>query len=409
MIPLRSEYNHIKDFDERLCKLASQVRVLGELNWPDTVKEQFLAGVAKGERPRLAFQYPAITHPKQIEALQGFLRDIGRDHPALDLMRANAESFLSALHMIDARGTTRITEISSQLYGRPSDTLPLYDGVTILDAARFFLTTADSFTSERGYQEPEYIDARELFGFLGRHLREAGLIGHIDLIFDAQIASKVSVTSSAIRIRSGAKFSIYEADQLLHHEVMTHALTSINGRNQPILSSMQFTAPRITRAQEGLAQFAELVSGAIHIHRLKRVALRIIAIDMALSGADFMQLYDFFCENGQNAEESYLSAMRILRGGTPNGGIVFLKDNVYLQGMLEVQAFFIQAFQQQDLHTLEILFSGKMALEDVPALLAMQQQGLLQAPEFIPSWYQNIHTLVARLAFTQFASNLKTS
>lgn len=409
MIPLRSEYVHIKHFDERLCKIASQVRVLGELNWPDAVKERFLQAIARGDKPVLQFSYPTINHHHQIDALKSFLGDIGHDHPALELMRLNAESFLSALQMIDARGTPRVTEISSQLYGLPSDTLPLYEGVTILDAARFFLATADSFTSERGYQEPEYIDGRELFGFLGRHLREAGLVGHIDLLFDSHIASKVAVTSSAIRIRSGAKFSVYEADQLLHHEVMTHALTSINGRNQPILASMQYTAPRITRAQEGLAQFAELVSGAIHIHRLKRVALRIIAIDMALGGADFIELYSFFLQNGQNEEESYLSAMRIFRGGTPEGGIVFLKDNVYLQGMLEVQAFFIQAFQQQDLHALDILFTGKMALEDVPTLLTLQQQGLLQAPEFIPSWYQNIHTLVARLAFTQFASNLKTS
>ena len=39
---------------------------------------------------------------------------------------------------------------------------------------------------------------------------------------------------------------------------------------------------RTLTTQEGLATFAEVITGSMDIHRLKRLALRTVAIEMAL-------------------------------------------------------------------------------------------------------------------------------
>jgi hypothetical protein len=60
---------------------------------------------------------------------------------------------------------------------------------------------------------------------------------------------------------------------------------------------------------------------------------------MALEGADFIELFKFFVDAGQSEEESVKSAQRIFRGGAVKGGVVFTKDAVYLQGLMEVHTY----------------------------------------------------------------------
>ena len=74
---------------------------------------------------------------------------------------------------------------------------------------------------------------------------------------------------------------------------MTHSLTAINGASQLKLPLLSRGAPRTTKTQEGLATFSEIITGCMDIFRLKRLALRIVAIDKALSGANFYELFEF--------------------------------------------------------------------------------------------------------------------
>ena len=62
------------------------------------------------------------------------------------------------------------------------------------------------------------------------------------------------------------------------HEAFIHTLTSLNGRHQPHLKVLGLGAPRTTRTQEGLATFAEIITGAIDISRLRRIALRVVMV-----------------------------------------------------------------------------------------------------------------------------------
>ena len=81
-----------------------------------------------------------------------------------------------------------------------------------------------------------------------------------------------------------------------------------------MLPSLALSSPRITATQEGLATFAEQITGSIDIERMKRISLRIEAVAMALDGADFIEVFRYFLDAGQSRSDSFTSAQRVFRG-----------------------------------------------------------------------------------------------
>jgi hypothetical protein len=150
--------------------------------------------------------------------------------------------------------------------------------------------------------------------------------------------------TTPMRIRGSAVFSDLEFDQVCHHEAPVHMATALNGRRQAKLKSLGLGDPRNTRTQEGIAVFAELVTGSIDISRLCRLALRIQALKLGPDGGDFIDCFKFFLEGGQDQLEAFQSAQRIFRGGDVRGRIVFTKDSAYLKGVMETHVFFTWPF-----------------------------------------------------------------
>ena len=59
------------------------------------------------------------------------------------------------------------------------------------------------------------------------------------------------------------------------------------------LNCLGLGAPRTTRNQEGIAVLAELITNSIDISRLRLIALRVMAVQGALDGADFIDIFRF--------------------------------------------------------------------------------------------------------------------
>jgi uncharacterized protein (TIGR02421 family) len=186
-----------------------------------------------------------------------------------------------------------------------------------------------------------------------------------------------------------------------------HSLTALNGREQPFLKSLGLNSPRITATQEGLAVFAELITRSIDVGRMKRISLRIIAIDLALRGADFIDVFKFFLDNGQSDTDSFNSAMRVFRGAPLTGGHAFTKDTVYLHGMLSVHTFFRWTLRQQKLPLVRFLFSGKMTLQDCLSFEPLFDSGYIKPPLYVPAWAQRTHGLAGYLSFSLFANRIR--
>jgi uncharacterized protein (TIGR02421 family) len=398
----------IIDTNQRFCAAIKDITILGATNWPETAKQEFMANMSRGDLLMPVFEYPKRDFTDKKAILRGIIDEVsGLGHPATNLIKRNAESYFSALVMLENLGTPAVTEISKDLYGSPYDVIPGYK-YTSLQAANYFLEVCGTFKSEEmeAFTDNREMDARTLRVYLLSRMKHVFGTKEIKVDLVPDLASKASVSASRVKLRESAIFKEHEARQLLHHEVFTHALTSINGAMQPYMPSMQFNAPRITATQEGLAQFSELITGSIHLLRLKRIALRIIALDMAFNGADFIDLFKFFKKQGDSDEESYLSAMRIFRGGTPKGGVIFMKDGVYIKGMLEVYSFFIKSMKENKLEQMRIFFAGKMTTTDVEDMNSMADTEILEQPKYIPLWFEQIHNLAAILAFMKFVTNL---
>jgi len=84
-----------------------------------------------------------------------------------------------------------------------------------------------------------------------------------------------------------------------------------------------------TKTQEGLAVFSELITGTMDINRMRRLSDRMIAIQMSMEGADFLEVFQYFLEQTQgNQDQSFENTQRVFRGGVLTGGAPFTKDIV---------------------------------------------------------------------------------
>ena len=392
--------------DQRLLAAVKGIRILSTVSWPASLEDRMIAAYSNGRfaLPEVSYQPPDLSAERA--ELATIEREAGYDDPLGEYLSRTAESWRIAAEMLEAVGTSKVTAPSIVLYGRPGDTIPGSDRSN-LDAARYFVELSDELGSDLLADEVNLsIPADQLRDDLSHTLDEFFGAGQIAVEVDPELTAKAAAGATRIRLRGGTCFSEYDRHQLLAHEAFVHSLTALNGRAQPVLASLGRTSPRVTATQEGLAVFAELMSGAIDISRLKRISLRILAIDMALSGADFVEVYRFFSSCGQSPADSFHSAQRVFRGVPLTGGAAFAKDNVYLSGLLAVHTFFRWALKQRRMDMLRNLFAGKLALHDVISLEPHFASGAILPPHWLPPWMKHVHGLAGKLAFSLFVNRI---
>ena len=126
------------------------------------------------------------------------------------------------------------------------------------------------------------------------------------LVVDELSANAVASTSR-IKIRRDAQFTAKDAAQLLNHEAFIHVATGMNGREQTDIPILAIGHPGTTRTQEGLAVYSEYVSGTLDLDRLRRLADRILAVQMVIDGADFIEVYRWFLDRSATPEQAFES------------------------------------------------------------------------------------------------------
>jgi uncharacterized protein (TIGR02421 family) len=398
---------HHAALDARMTAAVRGIRLLETLSWPASAQESFLAAWKIGRIHLPKIDYPSNDYTAVRGELEAVAAGADPDHPLGLYLQRTAESWRIATRLLDAAGSHRITAYSTRLYGRPVEMLP-GNGPTNFEAAQHFVALADDMDQELRAIEPDAVMAAETVRDDLQREIDAFFVDHkVKVELDPGLIAKAAASPTRIRVRTNTGFSEYDRHQLLVHEAFVHTLTGINGREQPLLKSMARGAPRTTATQEGLATFAELISGSMDIERMKRISLRIVAIDMAINGADFVQVFRFFLDAGQTQEDSFASTQRVFRGAPLGGGAAFTKDTVYLHGQLSVHTFFRWCLRHRKLAIARQLFAGKLALEDVFALQPMFDDGTIAAPHYLPPWMQRANGLAGMLAFSLFANKIK--
>ena len=404
---LAPDIAHHAALDLRMVKAVRAIKLLSLVSWPIEVQHAFLAQWARGDTALPQHAYPRHDFSEARRELDAIIAEADPQHPLGRYLCDSAQSWSIAAELLESLGTPAVTAHSVRLFGRPDEPLP-GNGPTTRDAARHFIDIADELDRELlAPSEQVAISATALQLQLQSDLDDFFNQRVIDVVLDPQLIAKAAAGATRIRLRAGAAFSDYDRHQLLEHEAFVHSLTALNGRQQPLLPSLALSSPRTTATQEGLATFAEQITGSIDIERMKRVSLRIEAVAMALDGADFVQVFRYFLDAGQNQIESFSSAQRVFRGVPLTGGCAFTKDTVYLRGLIGVHTFFRWALRQRKLRLCRNLFAGKMTLADVQNFEPLFDSGVIVPPRWLPQWVARANGLAGMLAFSLFANRIR--
>jgi len=388
---------------KHLDKAAGSLRVLSSIAWSPALKTAFLS---KGTLPNPV--YAPVDTGKAREEVLAAKALIDGDHVISEWLGRLSDSLTSTIGLIETRGTPEFFAYSTDLYGRP--TRLMLDGQTkVLDMAQHMDQSLEGLDferlvmegSERHLTDAQF--ARQLRSRLSRHFATDAPA----VIISPTVTAKAAASSTRIRIRQGATFTESDVDQLLHHEALIHTATALNGKAQKDFPILGRGHPGTTEIQEGLAVFAEIITGSMDPRRFKRLSGRVLAIQMAVDGADFKDVYEFFLNRNDDPSQSYENARRVFRGGVISGGAPFTKDMVYLNGLLRVHNFMRTVVRMGRSDLIRVLFVGKMDIEDVPALAHLAANDKLQSPKFMPPWVKDLRFLVSYMAYSGFLNRVK--
>jgi uncharacterized protein (TIGR02421 family) len=388
------------------------------LAWPLSVRDEFLADGGR-ELPRVT--YPSVDTRPVHDALAQARPVIARCGLAKSWFERTADRLELAARMIEGTGTPAFHRASHELYGSPAEALPdssdsplqlarrlrrIIDRLNHLDLG----APADATATDQDVARRMSAAVLRLFG------DEAPAVEIVD-----SLSANATAGAERIRIRAGARFTDRDVEQLVHHEAGIHVATALNGRAQSELPILASSHPGTTRTQEGLAVFSEFITGCMDVDRLERLADRVLGIQMAVEGADFIEVYrDFLDKAHHRAAHSsngeveidlqriaFEQARRVFRGGVLTGGAPFTKDAVYLDGLLRVHDFLRSLVAAGRADVLQLLFCGKLSLADVPVLCELAEMGLLKAPKFLPRWAADRRFLVSYLAYSGFLGRVR--
>jgi len=186
--------------------------------------------------------------------------------------------------------------------------------------------------------------------------------------------SELMVSFGRLLIPEAAALRADRVEPLLHHEIGTHVVTYQNGARQP-LTLLTVGLPGYDETQEGLAVLAEYLTGGLDPRRLRVLAARVVAIGKMLDGAGFLQIFDSLRnEHRMPARTAWSIAIRVVLGG---GSV---KDAIYLRGITRI----LEALA--DDCSLDVLFVGKLSLDQVPMIQDLLDREVLQPPWVRPRW-----------------------
>jgi len=386
----------------QLERAASYLPILRSVGWAASDKEKFLKTKAL---PKPVYS-EVDTQPAR-DILSGMSITEG-DHPVFKWLERTADTLRTTADMLDARGTPAFFTQSAKLFGAPDDVM--LDGTTkVVDlAAHMDAIFADiSFDNLNLGAADEEFNAHDFAERLQPSLQryfgdDLPAVKVVD-----SLSAKAIAGSKRIRLRQDAVFTARDVDQLLQHEAFIHAGTAKNGRRQDAFPILGRAHAGTTEIQEGLAVFAEIISGAMDPYRFRRLSDRVHVINMSVEGADFKDVFDVYMERFDDPSKAYNNTFRVFRGGVISGGAPFTKDIVYLKGLMRVHNFMRTVVSLKRADLIRLLFVGKLDVEDIPALAYLRKEGLIHAPKYLPPWVKDLRFLVSYLAYSAFLNQVK--
>ena len=289
------------------------------------------------------------------------------DPTLADFFASKREELDRQITLLNDRNSTQFLHGSIQLFGQIDQAL--------LDAAKLIMAQSSTKQLSPGKllnAEQFAQKAREEIAYYQQ--TDSSLASKVEVRDDI---TGIMVSHGNFLIGSDAHVSEARLSASLNHEIGTHALTYHNGKKQP-LQQLYAGMAGYEELQEGLAVLSEYLCGGFTLDRLQMLAGRVIAVHCICSGADFVETFNTLQqEYGFKPFTAFTITMRVFRGGG------YTKDMVYLRGLLDVIEYLKQDCE------LEILYSGKIALEHLPLLHELRWREVLKPIALTPRYLED--------------------
>lgn len=407
MSALHHYQQHVKQLSDRLVAIQQPIRILDAIKWPSQWRDEFFAKGANTPPPATKAYYQDVAlgfsmdEKKQqlTELLADIKKTLGKKDPLGLILQDTTAQYLRVLELLRDRGTTGFIDHSRALYGSAKDHL-LGDRRSLKEVAEH-LCEIFSLPAARhiSFAQPKLHDAASSVAILQSKMDSYFTKHQVQVKLSDGIVSDAAAGGDTIKLNSKASFSNRDLHVLEVHEGWVHVGTTLNGRAQPYASWLGVGSPRIAAHQEGLAVLLETFTFASFPARARRISDRVTAIHMAEQGANFMDVYRHFVQNGISANDSYAIAQRVFRGGRVDGGAVFTKDLSYVRGFVENLNFIHSAISSGRPELIPMLFIGKINLADIPALYSAYLNGVIAPPQYVPPMFDDLNGLYVWFGF----------
>ncbi|UTV29780.1 flavohemoglobin expression-modulating QEGLA motif protein [Photobacterium atrarenae] len=347
----------VLQLDRQLYALAKGINTLSYIN-PSNLKQEKRRFLHRpyDYQPQFTYRQLDIDPYKFREALYRLPVEAIRDADIQKMYRKVIDQLAVRIDLLASIGHDEFLYNSLRYYGRPDD----------LDIAnaRFIL-----HAQAQKAPEPSLLSAQEAMAAFRQAADEYGI--PCKVVGSRKLIARAMVSGQTIKVNLNSSFSPGDLNALIHHELGVHLVTSVNADRQP-LKVLKLGLPGNTHTQEGLAILCEHLSGSFPLHRLKTLALRVIAVDLLVRGDTFNDTYHQLKHDYQlGQDEAFTITARAYRGGG------FTKDYLYLRGLRDA----LNCYQAGDLSALLV---GKTGFDFKPLLDELITREILNPPSFMP-------------------------
>lgn len=343
----------VSKFNTPLNKADEQNRLYAALDAGETYNPQFVYEEAPTDYDR-----PLID----------FLRKLDPTLSAWEkLIFDQVVQILGELETLQTHSPAQITANSIQSSGLPTPDL--------VAAAQEYLQQNAEDIVERNIPAEDAADS--LRSALARaQLAEWKVV--VDPVMNARMM--VRSVDKEVYVNANAEFNDSEIKRLLVHEVGTHVFRYVNGEAQPLRLLRKGLSGYIM-TEEGMATYNETKYDVQDISVMRKYALRVICAYMALTHS-FVEVFTNLIEY-TTRDEAFDIVTRAKRGfrDTSEYG-AHIKDKVYFEGYRKVSTHL-----QENPEDYELLMSGKIKLEMLPAIRELQKHDAWTSPKLLPDLF----------------------
>jgi uncharacterized protein (TIGR02421 family) len=407
----------VKRLSQRIVEAQRPIRVLDAIKWDPSFESELrkrkfkslpVGGPELFEKNTLGFD------PKQkLEEFKDLIGDIqsslGNEDDLGALLVSICEQYRDVVRLLQSRGTEKFGEYSRKLYGSPKDCF-FDESRTVSELGRTLYEILSGIDDAAlGAEYPKELEATAVVDELN---------SRFDLVFGADrvkaklsdgILADAAAGGDTVKIKDGSRFSRRDIDILEVHEGWVHVGTTLNGNHQHVARWLSKGPPRCSSTQEGLAVLMEIFTFRSYPRRARQINDRIIGIEKAQEGANLLEVIEFYRTEGYSEDECLANALRVFRGGVIEGGAPFTKDLAYCRGFVENYNFMRAAIRGGKPQLIPFLFVGKLSVEDVPLLYRKHQEGIVDAPVFLPPQFADLNGVAVWMSFSSFLSSVNLS